>query len=72
MQETRVQSLGWKVPLQNEMATHSNTLAWEIPWTEMPGGLQSIKLQTVRHNCAHTHIKGTPATIFSQVSFLVM
>ena len=40
MQETRVQSLGWEDPLEEEMATHSGILAWEIPWTEEPGGLQ--------------------------------
>ena len=39
IQETQVQSLGWKDPLEEEMATHSNILAWEIPWTEEPGGL---------------------------------
>ena len=41
MQETQVQSLGGEDPLEKEMATHSNTLAWRIPWTEKPGGLQS-------------------------------
>ena len=40
-QETRVRSLGWEDPLEEEMATHSSILAWEIPWTEEPGGLQS-------------------------------
>ena len=40
MQETRVQSLGWEDPLEKKMATHSSILAWEIPWTEEPGGLQ--------------------------------
>ena len=40
-QETWVQSLGWKDPLEEEMATHSSILAWKIPWTEEPGGLQS-------------------------------
>ena len=40
MQETRVQSLGWEAPLEKEMATHSSILAWKIPWTEEPGGLQ--------------------------------
>ena len=45
MQETRVQSLGWEDPLEEEMATHSNILAWEIPWTEEPGGLQSMGWQ---------------------------
>ena len=42
MQETWVQSLGWKDPLEKGMATHSRILAWEIPWTEEPGGLQSM------------------------------
>ena len=36
-QETRIQSLGWEDPLENEMATHSSVLAWKIPWTEEPG-----------------------------------
>ena len=49
-QEIRVQSLGQEDPLQKEMATHSSILAWEIPWTEEPGGLQSIGSQRVRHN----------------------
>ena len=39
MQETQVQSLGWEFPLGKEMATHSSTLAWKIPWTEEPGRL---------------------------------
>ena len=42
MQETQVQSLGWEDSLEKEMATHSNILAWEIPWIEEPGGLQSL------------------------------
>ena len=42
MQETQVWSLGWEDPLEKEMATHSSIRAWEIPWTEEPGGLQSI------------------------------
>ena len=57
MQETQVRSLGWEVPLEKEMATHSNILAWRIPWTEKSGGLQSMGLQragrdraTNRHN----------------------
>ena len=45
MQETRVRSLGWEDPLEKEMATHSSVLAWEIPWTEEPGGLQSMGMQ---------------------------
>ena len=44
-------SLGQKDPLGEKMATHSNILAWEIPWIEEPGGLQSMGLQRVRHNC---------------------
>ena len=44
MQETQVQSLGWKDTLEQEMATHSSILAWRIPWTEEPGGLQSHPL----------------------------
>ena len=42
MQETKIQSLGWKDPLEKEMATHSSILAWRIPWTEEPGGLHGI------------------------------
>ena len=45
MQETEVPSLGWENPLEKEMATHSSILAWEIPWTEEPGGLQSVGSQ---------------------------
>ena len=48
MQETRVQSLGWEDSLEKEIATHSSILAWEIPWSEEPGGLQSTGLETVR------------------------
>ena len=50
MWETRVQSLGQENPLEKEMATHSSTLAWEIPWMEEPGRLQSMGSQRVRHN----------------------
>ena len=49
MWETWVQSLGWKDPLEKEMATHSSILAWRIPWTKEPGGLQSTGLQGVGH-----------------------
>ena len=45
MQETRVRTLGQEDPLQKGMATHSNILAWEIPWTEESSGLQSMMLQ---------------------------
>ena len=46
MQETQVPSLGREDPLEEEMATHSSILAWRIPWTEDPGGLQSMGLQS--------------------------
>ena len=48
--ETQIWSLGWEDSLEKEMATHSCILAWEIPWTEEPGGLQSMELHTVRHD----------------------
>ena len=48
MQETQVLSLGWEDPLEKGMATHSSILAWRIPWTEEPGGLQFMGLQRVR------------------------
>ena len=50
MLETWVQSLGGEDPLEKERATHSSTLAWKIPWTEEPGGLQSMESQRVGHN----------------------
>ena len=46
----QVQFLGWKDPLEKEMATHSSILAWEIPRAEEPGGLESVGSQRVRHN----------------------
>ena len=55
MQEMQVRSLGQKDPLEREMATHSSTLAWKIPWTEEPGGLQSLVLQSWTHIYIHTH-----------------
>ena len=50
LQETRVHSLGQEDPLEEEMATHSSILAWRIPWTEEPGRLQSMGLQTAGHD----------------------
>ena len=50
MWETWVRSLGWEDTLEKGMATHSGILAWEIQWTEEPGGLQSMGSQGVRHN----------------------
>ena len=64
MQETerwQVQCPGWELPLEEGMATHSSILAWRIPWTEEPGGLQSMGSQRVGHNCSdlarmHTYL----------------
>ena len=50
VQKTWVPSLGWKDPLEKGMATHFSILAWEIPWTEKPGKLQSMGSQKVRHS----------------------
>ena len=50
MQETRVQSLGQEDPLEKGMTTHSHILAWKIPWTEEPGGLQPMGSQRVEHD----------------------
>ena len=58
MQETQemwVPSLGWEDPLEEEMATHSSILVWEIPWTEEPGGLQSMRLKRLGHDWARMH-----------------
>ena len=52
MWETWVGSLGWEDLLEEGMAIHSSILAWRIPWTEEPGGLQSMRSQKVRHNSA--------------------
>ena len=49
-QETRVQSLGWEVSLEEGMAVHSSVLAWRIPWTEKPRRLQSVGSQRVGHD----------------------
>ena len=63
VQEIRLRSLGWEDPLEKEMATHSSTLAWRIPWTEEPGRLQSMGSQeldtTERLNHLNQHL-GTP------------
>ena len=49
-QEVQIRSLGWEDPLEEEMATHSRTLTWKIPWTEEPGGLQTVGSPRVRHD----------------------
>ena len=48
--DTLVRSLGQEDPLEKGMATHSSIIAWKVPWTEEPGGLQSMRSQRVRHN----------------------
>ena len=50
MWKTQVQSLGWEDPLEKEMGAHSSTLAWKIPWTEEPDGLQSVGSLRVGHD----------------------
>jgi len=50
MQETWVQSLGWENRLEKRIVTHPSIVAWRIPWTEEPGGLQSMRLQRVGHD----------------------
>ena len=50
MEEMQVRSLGWENPQEEDMATHSSILAWRIPWTEKPSGLQSMGLQRVRQD----------------------
>ena len=50
MRETQVRSLDWEDTLEKEMAIHSRTIAWKIPWTEKPGRLQPMGSQKVRHN----------------------
>ena len=50
MRETQVQALGWEDPLEKEMAIHSSTIAWKIPWTEEPARLQSMGSQRVGHD----------------------
>ena len=65
VQEMQVQSLGQEDPLEEEMATHSSILAWEIPWTEEPGWLQSMALQRVRWDSATgMHSKGMIASLY--------
>ena len=60
MQDTWVESLGGEDPLEEEMATHSSILVWEIPWTEEPGGLQSIGSQKSRTLLNNTRGKTSP------------
>ena len=57
MQDTQVQSLGWEDPLEKDVATHSRILAWEIPWTEEPGGLPSMGSARVRQDRITKHAR---------------
>ena len=59
VREPWAQSWGREDPLEKEMATHANILAWEIPWTEESGGLQSMGLQRVRYHLATEHVLST-------------
>ena len=76
MQETQeiwVWSLGYEDVLEEEMATHSIFLAWEIPWTEEPGGLQSMGLQRVGHDWAteHTYMTMSNMSNLSDLQILI-
>ena len=65
MQKTQeqVQSLGWEDPLEEEMAIYSRILAWKIPRTEEPGGLQSMGSQRFGHDCTHNVSLNLPGTL---------
>ena len=67
MQETWVQSLGQEDPLEKEVATHSSTLAWKIPWTEEPRRLQSMGSQRVRVTKSQTRLNNFPSLTKSRV-----
>ena len=79
MRQTWVPSLGWEDPLEKEMATHSSILAWKIPWTEEPGGLQRVehnRATSLSHTCAHTHqpiafknLNGIPFIVLCDLKF---
>ena len=71
MQETQVQSLGWKEHLKKGMATHSSILAWSIPWTEEPGRLQCMGSQRVWQNWAtkHTYKDTWTQTFVTQLKY---
>ena len=67
MQETWVWSLGWEDPPEKGMETHSSILAWRIPWTEEPGGLQPMGSQTVRHDLVAKHTQRRAQTVWSTI-----
>ena len=69
--ETQVWTLGWEDPLEKEMAINSSVLAWEIPWTEDPGRLQSMESKEsdrTEHTYTHTHLLSTPDPYFLEVN----
>ena len=72
MQETQVLSLGQEDPLEKEMATHSSILAWRIPWTEEPGGLQSVGSQKVGQDWATNTQYVTHSPLFCWVLIFVL
>ena len=76
MQETQVRFLGGEDPLEKEMAPHSSILAWEIPWTEKPGRLQSVGLKRVRHNLVTEHMdkymQNKCYTVFLKIPNIIM
>ena len=77
MQETQVQSLGWEDPLEKQMAIHSSILAWEIPWTEEPGRVQSMGSQRVGHDRGtnthtHTHDVKLTSSLASTLTFRLL
>ena len=69
MQEIQVPPLDWEDLLEEEMATHSSTGAWEIPWTEQPGRLESMELQRVRYNLATEHTCPFQGSHLTSLSF---
>ena len=71
MQEMRVQSLGQENPLEKQMAIHSNILAWEAPWTEEPGGLQSVGLRKSWTQLINYTITTTSSLYIMHYNFLV-
>ena len=67
MQEMWIQSQGGEDPLEKEIATHSSILAWEIPWIEEPGGLQSMGSERLRHDLATKHHHHHPNVHYSTI-----
>ena len=69
MWETQIRSLGWENPLEEEMATHPGILAWEISWTEEPGGLQIMGPQRVRQDCMTEHARNILLYVHTAFSY---